>query len=402
MFRFIHCADLHLGSPFASWRKVRPETARRLALAPFAAFDRLADAAIENDALFMVLAGDVFDTSTPSLYAESRFRATLEKLAAAGIRVFWAAGNHDWNALTDSPLPANTVRFPGDAPRCLPVEQNGRVVAVVAGISHASPDERRDLAALTDAALATASGFRIGVVHANIDGDPGYEPYAPAPLAELKQGHADYWALGHIHGRRVLCERPFAVYSGAAQGRGVHEPGARGGVLVEVDDAGRPALEMLDVQSFRFETLTLDRLTGATTFPALEKLFSDALPTVAEPLFLRLVLAGGCALNPRLRALGQEELTELFIPRLRAKLPEAELESVIVNTTALPSAARREGLAAEVAAIRGELDMAALAAALPFTPAELDAFTPAELADIAREAEELLLDYLAGDLEAAR
>ncbi len=402
MFRFIHCADLHLASPFSSWRKLRPQTARELALAPFAAFDRIADTAVSEGALFVVLAGDVFDTSAPSLYAESRFRATLEKLNAAGIRVFWAAGNHDCGALTNSELPANTVRFSGDAPELHTIEQNGRIVASVAGISHAGPGERRDLAALTDALLADAPGFRIGAVHANIDGDPDYEPYAPAPLAELKQGHADYWALGHIHRRRVLCERPFAVYSGAAQGRGVHEPGARGGVLVEVDDAENAALRMFDVQLFRFETLTLDRIAGADDLPALEKVFRSSLPEIKEALFLRLVLAGGSPLNARLRALGQEELTELFLPALRAKLPKADLESVIVNTTGLPNAARREGLAAEVAAVRDSLDLPGIAAALPLTPAELAGFTPAEFAEISREAEELLLDYLAGDLEATR
>ena len=87
MFRFIHCADLHLGRAFAAWRKERPEAARELALAPFAAFDRIAELAIREKARFVVLAGDVFDTSSPSLYAETRFRAALEKLDKAGVRV---------------------------------------------------------------------------------------------------------------------------------------------------------------------------------------------------------------------------------------------------------------------------------------------------------------------------
>ena len=107
MFRFIHCADLHLGSAFAAWRKERPEAARELALATFAAFDRIAELAVKNEARFVVLAGDVFDSSAPSLYAEARFRAALEKLDEAGIRVFWAAGNHDWGA-APAKLPAKT------------------------------------------------------------------------------------------------------------------------------------------------------------------------------------------------------------------------------------------------------------------------------------------------------
>lgn len=402
MFRFIHCADLHLGSPFASWRKVRPEAARELALAPFAAFDRLAELAVESDALFMVLSGDVFDSSTPSLYAETRFRSTLEKLDRAGVRVFWAAGNHDWGAKIKE-LPANTVRFSAEHAECFAVTgKDGRVVAGVAGVSHSAADVRNDLVPEVDAALSGASGFRIGVLHANVGGDPGYEPYAPAPLAELVSGHADYWALGHIHGRKVLHERPFAVYAGSPQGRSVHEPGARGAVLVEVDDANRATPEPVDVQLFRFETLTLAELKNVSDIPALEAAFRAALPAIAEPLYLRLVLAGPCPLNARLRASGEEDLAEIFSRLLGARLPRAELESVIVNTTAVPSASRREGLAAEVAAVRGAVSPARELAALSLSPAEFSGFSDEELAAVAREAEELLLDYLSGDLEAGK
>ena len=402
MFRFLHCADLHLGSPFAAWRKLRPETARELALAPFAAFDRLAEVAVKRGARFMVLAGDVFDSSSPSLYAEARFRATLEKLDKAGLRVFWAAGNHDWGAVPSS-LPANTVRFSAErAERFEVADAAGRILASVAGVSHAAPDVKDDLAPQVDAALSGASGFRIGVLHANVGGEAGYEPYAPATLNELVSGHADYWALGHIHGRKVLHERPFAVYSGSPQGRSVNEPGARGAVLVEVDDAGRATLETLDVQLFRFETLTLAELKGAADIPALEKAFRAALPAVAEPLYLRLVLAGPCPLNARLRGSDGAELEEFFARVLRAKLPKAELESVIVNTTAVPSASRREGLAAEVSAVRGAVSPEAELAALSLSPAEFSGFSADELAAIAHEAEELLLDYLSGDLEAEK
>ena len=402
MFRFIHCADLHLGSPFAAWRKVRPDEARELALAPFAAFDRIAELAVKKRVRFVLLAGDVFDSTAPSLYAETRFRGTLEKLDGAGIRVFWATGNHDW-AVHFEDLPANTVRFASDKAECFGVaDDSGRVLASVAGVSHAAAEVRTDLAPQVDAALRNAPGFRIAVLHANVDGDPGYEPYAPAPLAELVQSGADYWALGHIHGRKVLHERPFVVYSGSPQGRSVNEPGARGAVLVEVDDAGRAALENVDVQLFRFETLTLDKLDGASDMAALRSALASRLPGIAEPLYLRLILAGPTPLNARLRAAESSALEEVFAAELKRRLPNAALESVIVNTTGELSASRREGLAAEVAAVRDAVDPAREAAALHLAPGEFSGFSVDELAEIAREAEELLLDYLSGDLEAGR
>ena len=123
MFKFIHCADLHLGSPFAGVRKLDPAAARKLALAPFSAFDRLADAALENHALFMALAGDVFDSDAPSLYAETRFRETIGRLDAAGVKVFWAKGNHDSGVELEG-LPANTTVFPAGRAAVFQVTHN--------------------------------------------------------------------------------------------------------------------------------------------------------------------------------------------------------------------------------------------------------------------------------------
>ena len=396
MFKFIHSADLHLGSPFAAWRKLRPEAAAALTLAPYAALDRLVDAAIAERVQFILMAGDVFDSGTPSLYTEGRLRAALAKLDAAGIRVFIALGNHDCGVRLTA-LPANTVLFSAERAEAFEVKLDGKVVATVAGISHGTPAEKRDLSPQVDSLLSAASGFRIGVLHANVDGDPGYEPYAPVALETLRRGSADYWALGHIHKRRILREQPFAAYSGSPQGRSVGEPGARGGFLVAVGDDGKAECTELDVQSVRFETLTLDRLDEVSDLPALTRRFAEALPEYDGPLCLRLVLASGTPLNPRLRSAGQEDLTNLFSPVLESHLPEAILESVAVRTTAPVSPARREGLAAEVAAVRGEVDFEALLAELPFSADERVVFGDDELSEIADAAEDLLLDSLSGD-----
>ena len=397
MLKFIHCADLHLGSPFSGWRKLRPEVAGRLALAPFEAFDRLVATAVREEARFMVLAGDVFDSASPSLYCEERFRSALRRLDAAGIEVFWARGNHDCG--TDlGKLPGNTRVFPAGRAESFAVSEGGKTSATVAGISHSGAAEMANLAPELSSCLSGAPGFRVAVLHANIDGDPGFEPYAPAPLEDLRRGHADYWALGHIHRRRILCEAPWAVYSGSPQGRSVNEPGVRGGFLVEVDEAGRAFPRQLDIQPVRFETLTLDRLESAVDSSSLLRIFREALPETTDPVCLRVVLASGTALNSRLRSADREELEEMFSSVLDSALPGAILEGLTVNTTALPSASRREGVAAEVASVRAGLDLAQELAALPLSPREFSGFSAVELEEIAGEAENLLLDYLCGDL----
>ena len=74
----------------------------------------------------------------------------------------------------------------------------------------------------------------------------------------------------------------------------------------------------------------------------------------------------------------------------------------MVAETALPSASRREGLAAEVAAVRDAVSPERELAAMSLSPAEFSGFSEEELAAVSREAEELLLDYLSGDLEAEK
>ncbi|MDN6040331.1 MAG: phosphoesterase, partial [Lactobacillus sp.] len=47
----------------------------------------------------------------------------------------------------------------------------------------------------------------------------------------------DYFALGHIHARRNLSEKPWIVYSGNIQGRHINEMGAKGCYLSVIDES---------------------------------------------------------------------------------------------------------------------------------------------------------------------
>ena len=109
------------------------------------------------------------------------------------------------------------------------------------------------------------------------------------------------------------------------------------------------------------------------------------------------MLASGTPLNARLRSASPEELAGLFSSVLESRLPGAILESVVVRTTLPLSPARREGLAAEVAAVRDEVDFKKLLAELLFAANERVVFGDEEFDGIAAAAEELLLDGLSGD-----
>jgi DNA repair exonuclease SbcCD nuclease subunit len=130
-FKFVHCADLHLDSPFEGLHALEPEIARVLRRATFQAFENIIDLAIREQADFLIVAGDIYDSANRSLYAQIRFREALRRAAEAGLQCFLAHGNHDplsgWDAqqacrgqFTDSAVKRWSAMRPGVAPRSWP------------------------------------------------------------------------------------------------------------------------------------------------------------------------------------------------------------------------------------------------------------------------------------------
>ena len=113
-FRFLHTADLHLGRRFGNL----PEEVRgRLIEARHQILPRLAAAAKAHGAKHILIAGDTFDTETPS---DPVWRQALTAMAAAEVTWWLIPGNHDslaaetlWARLEEK-APAN-VRLIRDA-----------------------------------------------------------------------------------------------------------------------------------------------------------------------------------------------------------------------------------------------------------------------------------------------
>lgn len=413
-FRFLHTADLHLGSAFQGLRSRVPELARDLAEAPFAAWEGIVDEALREAVDFVVIAGDIFDADAPSLGARLRFRNGLLRLAEREIPVFAVGGNHD-------PVPAawsETVRYPenfhlfsADAPGEEFVRRNGIKLARIIGLSHSRLQETENLAGRFPKEHGACR--TIALLHADIGSQPGSRPYAPAPLEELisRNGAVDYWALGHVHSFRILHESdPVVVYPGCPQGRSVHEPGKRGFALVTVDRTGRAKTEFREAAVLRFEVLNLDALDDCTTFDRMAAQLREGAERMmpaegagSERVLLRVILRGATPLNGELRKLGEEELFELFRGELARCGGNVFLESVELETRGMYDAAaltRSDDLAAEIAAaaaeLRAEGSLRELLRKLRAGRYGIDDFSDAELDEIRSAAETRLLDELTG------
>ncbi|MGC8735605.1 MAG: metallophosphoesterase family protein [Dissulfurimicrobium sp.] len=335
-FKFVHAADLHLGSPFKGLSAREPNVAEFLHHAAFLAFDKLVSLCIESKADFLLLAGDIFDTAGRGLKAQLVFREGLGRLRAHGIRVFAVFGNHDplSGRLCPVDWPENVHFFGAEAVEEVIVEISGGPAVSVSGISYRESAERRNLA--KEFRGGTKGLFKIGLLHSNVGREEGYEPYAPCEISDLIRAEIDYWALGHVHERKILHEDPYVVYPGNIQGRSIREQGARGCFFVTVDGLGRVRLDFRPLDAARWTSLALDvgkfesmgRLEDAI-FSAVEGLLKGA---DGRPVICRLALTGRSSICGELRReWGADELMQRIRDRFIKQDPFVLVEGLSID-----------------------------------------------------------------------
>ncbi len=333
--RFVHAADLHLDSPFRGLREVEPAIGAELREATFAAYDKIIDLCLAERVDALLVAGDIYDARDRSLRAQLRFRDGLQRLADAGIRSFVCHGNHDpldgWEAQID--MPEGCRRF-GSEVEAAPLDPNEPDAVVVYGVSFPQQDVYENLARRfrRDARHL----YAIGLLHANVGSDSGHEPYAPCTVEDLERSGMDYWALGHVHTRRVLREHdPVVVYPGNPQGRHRRESGARGVALVDVGNDRQTQVQFRDVDVVRWETIVLSIAELSGEQQLLETLDErlDEIATADRHAVVVVRLIGRGALHyPLRRGDTAEDLRARLNDSLRGRDPFVWCAAVEVET----------------------------------------------------------------------
>ncbi len=302
--RFAHAADLHLDSPFRGLSALSPDASRRLHRALFQALDSLVELCIENEVCFLLVAGDVFDWQTPSLKAQLHFRDGLARLARKGVRSFVVLGNHDPLAGKGLPIgwPDGVHVFGSSDVETVFVDGPGGRIAAISGISHQGPGDVRNLVSMFPRSREDC--FHVGLVHANLGPHTGHAPYAPCTMEDLRSRGMDYWALGHVHTRRVLSRDPWVVYPGNIQGLSIREQGARGCYLVEVEEGGAISLDFRPLDGVRWALAEVS-ITGVSHLDLLEEAIEKEIGRLVAD-------AGGRALVCRIRLTGCGRLYHLL------------------------------------------------------------------------------------------
>jgi DNA repair protein SbcD/Mre11 len=291
-FRFIHAADLHLGSPFQGLALKDAAIAELFIEASRRAFSGLVDQAVERKVDFFIVAGDVYDGDWKDNKIGLFFNREVARLERAGIPVFLLKGNHDAESVITKTitLPKNVSEFPVNKPGSFKLDHL-KVALHGQGFAERSAVENLSLAY----PKPEQGWFNIGVLHTSLTGREPHAPYAPCSVEDLRSRGYDYWALGHVHDFEIVAEDPLAVFPGNLQGRSIREQGAKGAVLVTVED-GRITHERIITDSARFAELVV-LVEPDDNIPAILRRTESALEDVVErmegrPLALRIRLTG--------------------------------------------------------------------------------------------------------------
>ena len=258
MIKFIHCADLHIDSPFKGVSDINSDLADLLYKATYDSFNNIITVALEEKVDAVLIAGDIYDSEDKSLRAQFKFRDGLKKLSAAGIPSFIVHGNHDplngWAATLR--WPDNVHVFPSE-PACLPLEKDGVKVANIYGVSYPRREIKENLA--TRFPEADRSLPCIALLHSNVGGNAEHANYAPCSIEDLSALGMNYWALGHVHTyKKMGLPRYPIVYPGCSQGRNPSETGEKGCCLVTISEKADPIVKFIQTDVFRHFSISLD------------------------------------------------------------------------------------------------------------------------------------------------
>ena len=255
-FRFIHSADIHLGSGMHNLEHYYGAPTEAVRSAPKEAFERLVDLAIENRVEALLIAGDLFDGKWPDASIGLWLSGQFRRLEQNRIRTFLICGNHDAQSVVRPTVqwPASVFEFSAEHAETQTLECG----LAIHGRSFLTKSVTDDL---TPSYPPKISGlFNVGMLHTSLSGDSNHDAYAPTDIPNLLQHQYDYWALGHIHQRspESLAEQVWIGYSGNTQGRSVRETGPRGCNLVTVRDHRLHRLEFLETCKVQWEIVVVD------------------------------------------------------------------------------------------------------------------------------------------------
>jgi len=198
--KFAHIADCHIGS----WRepKLRESSAK--------AFEKAVEKCVEEKVDFVLVSGDLFNTSLPPVDSLSIVVRRLKQLKDSNIPVYIVAGSHDFSAsgktmidvLDSAGLIANVAKGKSDGEKLyLNFTVDSKTGAKIVGMLGKKGGLEKDYyESLARENLEKEEGYKIFMFHTALTElkPKELEKMDSAPVSLLPKGF-DYYAGGHVH-----------------------------------------------------------------------------------------------------------------------------------------------------------------------------------------------------------
>ncbi|MBO4979205.1 MAG: exonuclease SbcCD subunit D [Clostridia bacterium] len=288
MIRFIHCADLHLDSPFSGLGAIGGEARREGQRELFRSLICLAK---NRHADFLLIAGDLFDSGFTT---SSTLKFVTDMLATLDCPVILSPGNHDpytEGGLYATSFPENVKIFTSEKLSSFYFPKSNVCIH-----GYAFTSERHEEAPL--ASGVSLDPTKINILCAHTELDVPLSPYAPIDKKQLAASGFDYAALGHVHNAPALetLGKTLTAYSGCPEGRSFDELDF-GSVIEVTVDGDRVSAERLRIAKRRYMMETVDVTGAEKDSEVIDRIRQRiAVKAYGEDTALRVILTG--ALTP--------------------------------------------------------------------------------------------------------
>src|SRR3989344_4569795 len=289
-FRFAHMSDCHLGS----WSN-HPEM-KEFAIR---AFETAIDRCLSENVDFIIIAGDLLDTSLPGIDVLKRAVSSFRRCREAGIPVYMVAGSHDYSPTGKTMLSVfENAGLIVDVAKC--TENNGRIVleftvdaktgCKITGVFGRKGSLEVESFSRIEIPHEQTHGAKIFVFHCGIDEHRSMQGMSSVPISLLPEGF-NYYATGHIHVRRIYqTEHGSVAFPGPLFPTSFDELEHYDSGFYIVECGGKTSVR--DVPVKMFETFLIDREVTGKTPGEVESMILDMLPESLENTVLLLRLRG--------------------------------------------------------------------------------------------------------------
>jgi len=296
MIKFMHIADLHMGSGF----RMFPGKEERLRQYQISALTRITSEIIKRAPHILLVAGDLFDDSSAAdPQAAGVVEENFSRIAGEGIKILIVPGTHDSAGYAGSIFRKKNFGalhiFSSPEPERILIETPGGPVNIWGfsyrpGYTGTNPLEL----------IKAQSGVNLLLAHASVIFNPEWKARSkdfPVTPGDLDRFPFDYWALGHYHGYQELynsSKKLIGAYPGIPFSRSFSEPGEGFIIYGEIKAGAGVSLTKIKVSDSVFISGSLD-MAGIKSDESLKKILLDKYP---GGCFLKLVLEGSASYIP--------------------------------------------------------------------------------------------------------